>query len=251
MYVQGDETRVVRLLVERAEAPVHGQALAAARTEVDVEAAVERPVVGDVVFQDPVEGLPLEAGQVGAGPAGRIAAHVPVAYEVRGRGEQDRRLRRVGHGESVPVAPDRPVRLDPGDGDALQDAVPHGDGQRLRGSLGLQALGRVGRIEAHPEGQRLPLIGGQPDDDDPVRMTGEHLPRERRPVHRIADFAEGPPDVQSPLVIGEHLVPGEVDREISEGLIGHLAEGDAHEPVHGQRFRLAGFAGEQELPDRP
>ena len=251
LNVERDEAGVLRRGGEGPETPVHGQALAPVRAEVDIEPVEERPVVGDVVFPDPLEGLSLEAVEILPGPPGRVPADVAIIHEVRGRDEMDRGLPRVRHRERAARRIEPAVRLDLEQGDFAERAVLHGDGQSLQIPVRGQTFRLMRRIQADAEGQLLRPVGGQAHDDDLVGVAGEHLPGEGRAVHHVGDPAQSPADVEVPLVIGEPLVPGKVDGQVPEGLIRHLAQRNAHEAVHGQRFRLPGLAGEQELPDPP
>ena len=173
LHVEGDEAGILRPLIERAKTAVHGQALASVRSEVDPEPVEIRAVLGDVVFPDPLEALAFKAVQIFPGPAGRISADVSIIHEIRGRDEIDRGLARACHGDDIVSGADLAVGLDPEQGDPMERAVLHGDGQGLERTVGRQALRSVRRIQADMERQGLALVRGQADDDRLVGLADE------------------------------------------------------------------------------
>ena len=60
---------------------------------------------------------------------------------------------------------------------------------------------------------------------------------------------DGRVEIQLAAVVGHLLVAGEFEEQVAKGLVGDLAEGHAHELVHGELLSLALFSFEQKSPN--
>ena len=93
------------------------------------------------------------------------------------------------------------------------------------------------------------LIAGDANDDHLIRRGGKHLSRKGRIADLVSDAHDTRCEVKLPAVVGGVVVPGELEIQISQRLIGRLAIWNAHHRFVFQRLRLAGLAFEQQAAD--
>ncbi len=106
----------------------------------------------------------------------------------------------------------------------------------------------MGRRKSHTEIQGFFPAGGESDGHYFPLMGRKTLPGEGYSSRPVGDGVNGPFQVESPGIIREFIMPGEMEFEVAKRLVGLLDQGHAHELLHGQLFRLLLPALEQQLP---
>ena len=183
----------------------------------------------------------------------RIAAHIVVAPEARGRVEK--------HNQRIGVGDPEPARLRLKAAALMEDPGLESEAQRcgnaVRGAVGSGERESVGRNEAGVAG----LLACQPDrrrertadacrdtqHEDPVDRRDKRFTPKADAADRIGNGRQRPVEIEFAAVVFCALMV-EIQPQVSRRLIGHLLERTGHQEAIGKCISFAVAAVEDELP---
>ena len=233
LEIQRGELRVVAL-GEMRDALVGRQLHGVRLAQVEFHAAEPFLVFGHMRLEQAGEGFPPGGGNLFLGDGLGIAADILVIFITGGGGDEQGGGVCAGEcqaahapGEFPAPGQDAHARLKfQSAPDALRVAVDAAHHERVR-AFGRQRR-RLGRVHAGGEGYLTGLVGSEAHDNNLIYRAGKDFALEVNSVGRVADGGDRGVQIQVAPILFNRRIRGEIQEQVSDGLVRHLAERFGH-----------------------